>query len=264
MGWVVRPPFVLDQEYSLKSTSTGKFVAGDVGGGLDTNAIFLFANLIAMVRCTITEVLTQLDGLILMHLSGGTIFSVLSVWGYRTCHYQEEGPKGIRHFGGFGTHLRLLLSLAVSCYGLWFWLTGITNGVVQHEGDENGPCATVYTFMFAKVRAAGGIKIFYIIVCILCVIYFGIMLLASSLAGYARLAKMINLARQHKWRSTSKLHFATGLRQKQYVRQSISRGYCTSRLISTLQASLDFPLPSHCQLALDSLVHDTCRMYPQL
>ncbi len=50
-----------------------------------------------MVRCTITKVLTQLDCVILMHLSGGTVFSVLSLWGYRTCHYEAEGPKGIRH-----------------------------------------------------------------------------------------------------------------------------------------------------------------------
>ncbi len=30
------------------------YVPGDVAGPLDTNAIFLFANLVAMVRCSIT------------------------------------------------------------------------------------------------------------------------------------------------------------------------------------------------------------------
>ena len=190
------------------------FMPNEVAGALDTNAIFLFANIVAMVRCTITGILTQLDTLMLMHLSGGTVFSVLSLWGYRTCHYKTEGPKGIRHFGGVGTHLRLLLSMAVACYGLWFWMIGIRP---HSTSMDDGPCATVYTFMFAKVRAAGGVRVFYIMVCIMCIIYFGIMLLASSIAGYARLAKIIRLAKLGKWRTTTRLHYATGLRQKQYV-----------------------------------------------
>lgn len=187
---------------------------GDVAAALDTNAIFLFANIVAMVRCSITGVLTQLDCVVLMHLSGGTIFSVLSLWGYRTCHYNEEGPKAIRHFGGFGTHLRLLLSLGVACFGLWFWLTGMTSDATDVNVDT-GPCATVYTFMFAKVRADGGVRIFYIIVCIGCIIYFGIMLLVSSIAGYARVQKMISLAKQRKWRTSTRLRYATGLYQKE-------------------------------------------------
>jgi hypothetical protein len=189
-------------------------VPGDIGGALDTNAIFLFANLVAMVRCTITKVLTQLDCVILMHLSGGTVFSVLSLWGYRTCHYLGEGPKGIRHFGGFGTHLRLLLSLAVAIYGLWFWIIGIQPDTTEVNVDT-GPCKTVYTFMFAKVRADGGVRIFYIIICVGCVVYFGVMLLASSLALYARLAKAVNLAQQGKWRTSTRLHYATGLCHKE-------------------------------------------------
>lgn len=149
-----------------------------------------------------------------MHLSGGTVFSVLSLWGYRTCHYQEEGPKGIRHFGGFGTHLRLLLSIAVACFGLWFWMMGIEPDTTAINVDT-GPCATVYTFMFAKVRADGGVRIFYIVACIACIIYFGIMLLASSIALYARLAKMATLAHQGRWRTSTRLHYATGLYQEE-------------------------------------------------
>ncbi|KIW89705.1 uncharacterized protein Z519_09861 [Cladophialophora bantiana CBS 173.52] len=193
------------------------FVPGDIGGALDTNAIFLFANLVAMVRCTITKVLTQLDCVILMHLSGGTVFSVLSLWGYRTCHYLGEGPKGIRHFGGFGTHLRLVLSMAVAVYGPWFWWFGIVPETTAVMIDA-GPCRTVYTFMFAKVRADGGVRIFNIIVCIGCVIYFGVMLLASFLALFARFAKGVDLAKQGKWRTSTRLHYATGLYQKELRR----------------------------------------------
>lgn len=169
-----------------------------------------------MVRCTITKVLTQLDCVILMHLSGGTIFSVLSLWGYRTCHYCDEGPTGIRHFGGFGTHLRLLLSLSVSCFGLWFWIIGIQPDTTAINIDT-GPCETVYTFMFAKVRADGGVRIFYIIVCISCVIYFGAMLLVSSIALWVRLSKMAYLVKQRRWRTSTRLHYATGLYQKEWV-----------------------------------------------
>jgi hypothetical protein len=97
-------------------------VRDEIAGAMDTNAIFLFALIIAMVRCTITGLVSRLDSLMLMHLSGGTIFSVISIWGYRTCLYRDLGPtKGIANFGGFGTHLRLLLCLAVSTYGTWYW-----------------------------------------------------------------------------------------------------------------------------------------------
>ncbi len=173
-----------------------------------------------MVRCTITKVLTQLDCVILMHLSGGTVFSVLSLWGYRTCHYEAEGPKGIRHFGGFGTHLRLLLAMAVSVFGLWFWVVGIkphTTDVVT----DSGPCATVYTFMFAKVRADAGVRILYLIACISCVIYFGIMLLISTISLYARVAKGAALAKQGRWRTSTRLHYATGLYHKEYVAHNL-------------------------------------------
>ncbi|OAL20685.1 hypothetical protein AYO22_08694 [Fonsecaea multimorphosa] len=219
-GWIVSachsPVFYLFAR-SHSYVQANSFVPGDIGGALDTNAIFLFANLVAMVRCTITKVLTQLDCVILMHLSGGTIFSVLSLWGYRTCHYVREGPKGIRHFGGFGTHLRLLLSMAVAVYGLWFWWFGIQPDTTVINVDT-GPCKTVYTFMFAKVRADGGVRIFYIIVCIGCVIYFGIMLLVSSLALYARVAKAVGMAKKKKWRTSTRLHYATGLYQKELRR----------------------------------------------
>ncbi|PMD61024.1 uncharacterized protein K444DRAFT_560486 [Hyaloscypha bicolor E] len=158
-----------------------------------------------------------------MHLSGGTIFGILSLWGYRTRFYTDEGPVAIRHFGGFGTHSRLILSLGVSIYGLWYWLFAVTGSLIAMGSrleigelavdPPNSPdCATLYTFMFAKVRADGGIRIFYIIACILCTIYFGIMLLASSIAGRKRLQNIVELARQKRWADTSRLRFATGFK----------------------------------------------------
>jgi hypothetical protein len=205
----------------LQGYIANTMLSSEVAGALDTNTIFLLAILVAMIKCSSVRMLEQVDGLILMHLSGGSIFGVMSIWGYRTLHYSEEGPKAIRHFGGFGTHARLIISLAVSGFGLWFWMFGIKGGL-DPMGPNDGmnppnppECGILYTFMFAKVRADGGMRIFYIIVCICCIIYFGVMLLASTLAGYSRVSKMIQLAKSKRWASSSRLRFATGLNFKE-------------------------------------------------
>ncbi|KAK6364035.1 hypothetical protein LTS17_012569 [Exophiala oligosperma] len=72
--------------------------------------------------------------------------------------------------------------------------------------------------MFAKVKADGGVRIFYIIVCICCTIYFGTMLLVSSVSLYARVAKGVILAKRSKWRTSTRLHYATGLYTKELRR----------------------------------------------
>ncbi|OAP61464.1 hypothetical protein AYL99_03667 [Fonsecaea erecta] len=125
-----------------------------------------------------------------------------------------RSPKGIGHFGGCGTHLRLLLSLAVAVYGPRFCLFGVQADTTAINVDI-GPCKTVYTFVFAKVRADGGVRIFYIIVCIGRIIYFGVMQLASPLALYARIENAVGLAGQGKWRTSTRLHYATGLCQRE-------------------------------------------------
>jgi hypothetical protein len=212
----------------LQAYISNNFLPTEIASAADTNTIFLLALLVALIKCSSINMLEQIDGLILMHLSGGTIFGILSLWGYRTRLYQNEGPSAIRHFGGFGTHSRLILSLGISIYGLWYWLYAVTGSLVstgspQEVGElavnpPNSPdCATLYTFMFAKVRADGGIRIFYVIVCVLCTIYFGIMLLASSIAAYSRLEKIKSLARQKLWADTSRLRFATGFNYHEFV-----------------------------------------------
>jgi len=206
----------------LQAYIANVFLPSEIAGALDTNVIFLFTLLVAMIKCSSVNMLEQIDGLILMHLSGGTIFGILSIWGYRTCQYTLEGPKAIKYFGGFGTHFRLFITLAISVFGLWFWMFGVT-GALDPMGPHddvdppNSPeCGTtLYTFMFAKVRATGGIRIFYIVVCTCCIVYFGIMLLASSLAGYSRAHKMIELAKSKQWANSSRLRFATGFNYRE-------------------------------------------------
>lgn len=210
----------------LQTWIANTFLSSEISGAADTNTIFLLVLLIAMIKCSSTNMLEQIDGLILMHLSGGFIFGTFSIWGYRTRQYLESGPKAIRFFGGFGTHSRLIVSLAVSVYGLWYWLYAVTGGLIAMGSKEevgelavmplNSPnCQTLFTFMFGKVRADGGIRTFYIVVCTGCCFYFGTMLLASSIAGWARVNKMLELFKQQRWADTSRLRFATGFNYRE-------------------------------------------------
>lgn len=171
----------------------------EIAGGLDTNAIFLFALVIAVMRCTITDLTSRVDGLMLMHLSLGTAFSSNSVWGYRTCVYKNESDAGIRNFGGFGTHLRLLLSMSVSVYGFWFWLDGIQGSLLTGAP----PCDKVYTFFFGKLRDNSSLRIAYLVLFMVCIMFYGIMVLASILGPVMRICKMHFLIRYRFFRTSS-------------------------------------------------------------
>ena len=155
-----------------------------------------------------------MDGLILIHLMFGTVFSVLSTWGYRTCYYKNEGYRGIKHFGGFGTHMRLLLSLAISVLALWFWKVGIMPGSLPTatELDEKNPveCNQLHTFFFSNLNARGGIRYFYIVITSIFSAYFGIMTLVSVTGPVTRILKMKFLARYKLFRTSSRLKYATG------------------------------------------------------
>ncbi|KAK3369972.1 hypothetical protein B0H63DRAFT_485866 [Podospora didyma] len=193
----------------------------EFGPASDTSTIFLLTLLIAMANDSMTKGLTELDGLILMHLCGGTVFGIISMWGYRTRMYFDEGPRAVRKFGGFGTHVRLIVSLGVSVFGTWFWFRGV-NGSLKKLGPNDGfdpanpeECSVLYTFFFAKVRAAGGIRIYYIIVSLTCTAWFATMFLVSSLAGLASLDKIRGLAGFNRWTSLNRAKYATGFTHKE-------------------------------------------------
>lgn len=179
----------------LQAWTANVILPSQVSGALDTNTIFLLTLLIAMVNDSTTGALSQVDGLILIHLCGGTIFGVLSLWGYRTRLYTQQGRGAISVFGGYGTHIRMIVALAVSAYGQWYWVWGVTGKLFPlgpNDGSsENNPveCSTLYTF-FAKIRAAGGIRYYYIVICATCIAYFGAMLLVSSLTAWFTLERL--------------------------------------------------------------------------
>jgi hypothetical protein len=201
----------------IQSLLANAIMPGEVTAALDKNTIFLFTLLIAMVKCSSMGMLLQIDGLILMHLSGGYIFGILSIWGYRTCLYAKRGTKAIERFGGFGTHFRLLVSLSQSAYGWWYWTYGVT-GSLDPMGLSNGnpaECGTLYTFMFAKVLANGMIRRSYIGLYIGGLIYFGSMFLVSSVGAFSKVAKIVELVRTKSWAQSSRLVYATGFSRRE-------------------------------------------------
>ena len=205
------------------------FLASEIQAATEKNTIFLLALLVVLIKCSSINMLEQIDGLILMHLSNGTIFGILSLWGYRTRRYLDEGQAAIQQFGGFGTHARLILSLTISVYGVWYWTYAITGGLLamgspQEIGDlavvhPNSPdCATLYTFiMFAKVRADGSIRKLYIFVSTIQSIYFGTMLSASTIGFYFRLGNLITIVKERKWATASRPDISTGFNNNEFV-----------------------------------------------
>lgn len=201
----------------LGSWLANTMLPSEFSGAADTTCIFIIVLLIAMTNDSRTGQLTSIDGLTLMHLCGGTVFGVLSVWGYRTRLYFDEGPKAVRKFGGFGTHVRLAASLCLSVFGLWFWLHGVTDHGLKVLGPDDGveppnpaECSILYTFFFAKVRADGGIRFYYAVVCAMCTLYFGIMFIVSLVAGIASARKIRSLTDFFNWSSVNRNRYATG------------------------------------------------------
>jgi hypothetical protein len=208
----------------LTSWVANTFIEEEISGALDANSIFLFALLVSIFKGSAVsgvEKLAYIDGLVLMTLCAGYLFGTLSLWGYRTTHYQREGPKAVRHFGKIGTHCRLLLATAISIYGIWFWTYGIRYDlghglarVTDEKGDPRPPeCYPVYVFFFAKLNVLGGIRILYVIMTTCTTAYYGTMLVAATAERIRHLIQVIRHEKGHERRETFK--YETGLSRKE-------------------------------------------------
>jgi len=143
------------------------------------------ALLISLFRGTVMGQLYQVDGLMVMQLSSGFLFSSMSIWGYRTAHYERHGTAYIQNFGGFGTHVRLALTTAISVYAAWFWAEGVEDGLKIAEDPQ---CRDVKTWFFHGFPISGGIHIVYIVMTVGTAIFYGIMCIAAVLAFVSNLA----------------------------------------------------------------------------
>jgi hypothetical protein len=190
----------------LSSYFANTLLPSEIAGSLDTNSIFLLALIASLFKGSLTGQISQIDGLIIMQLSSGFLFSILSIWGYRTSHYQREGPLGIQHFGRFGTHCRLALAVGISMYGTWFWSDGLEDGLMIAPDPQ---CRELYTWFLRYWPVRGGIHIFYIVITVGCSIYYGIMCLTAVIAGIFKLLRV-------GWKGNMK--FRTGFSVWEYVR----------------------------------------------
>jgi hypothetical protein len=208
----------------LTSWLANTFIEEEISGALDANSIFLFALLVSIFKGSAVsgdDKLAYIDGLVLMQLCAGYLFGTFSLWGYRTTHYQKEGPRAVRHFGKIGTHCRLLLTTAISIYGIWFWTYGIRYDLghgLARVTDENGTprspkCYPVYVFFCAKLNVLGGIRILYVIMTTCTAAYYGTMLLAAFAERIRHLTEVIRQERGHERRETFK--YETGLTKKE-------------------------------------------------
>ncbi|KAK5118432.1 hypothetical protein LTR62_002946 [Meristemomyces frigidus] len=165
----------------VSSWLANNFVEGEMASSLDTNAIFLFALALTVGVLTVKrEKIWVIDANILLQLSSGFVFGVMTIWGRRTAFYR----KG--HFGGWGTHSRLLLCTTISAYSLWFWI----GGVVDPDPDcfLRTECDGLRWFIFANVRMDDPVvRTIAIVLSAAACLYYGAMFLAA-LAAFARVA----------------------------------------------------------------------------
>ena len=65
----------------LGSYFANTLLPDEIPGTLDTNTIFLLALLISLFNGSHTHKIYQIDGLVVLHLSSGFLFSCLIIWG---------------------------------------------------------------------------------------------------------------------------------------------------------------------------------------
>lgn len=194
---------------------SNNFIVDEVAGGLDANSIFLFALLISIVKSTSDNNLTQIDAFVMIQLCAGTIWSVLSIWGYRTCVYRKEGLDAIRRFGGFGTHLRILLAAAVSWYSIWFWAVGFEpepKGLNPFDPQSDPACVQVTLF---GLPISGPVRGVTLGIGVASTVYNLLLTAAAPLAAITRIRKMIIFLRSGHLSASTRLRYGTGATQKQ-------------------------------------------------
>lgn len=132
----------------------------------------------------------MVDVLVIHQLCMGFVFSVMSLWGYRTMYYRTEGPGGRKHFGGIGTHYRLVLLGMISAYAVWFWIEGVQDGLP--ECDRRKDCGGLQTFFFVPMKAGElPARSISLVLSIGLVVYYGISSLAALAGGLAYLLRRL-------------------------------------------------------------------------
>ena len=161
---------------------TNNYVIEEYDGALDSNSIFLLAIGIAVALNSAYARIRLIDGLILVQLGFGFISTVMTVWGYRTAVYHQEGAQGALRFGGLGTHIRLWLLSGITGFNAYFWSDGIFSGFPLCNLREE--CNGIRVFFFGSQSLFSGARKFYLAIAALCCIHY-LCLIFSCLAWLA-------------------------------------------------------------------------------
>ena len=166
----------------IASWLANNFVPAEIDAALDTNSIFLLAIAFALALYSGMSRLRVIDGLILIQMSFGFIFTVMTLWGYRTSVYRREGAKGALRFGGKGTSLRLVLLTGLCTFNLWF----LNDGMKQAACNRRLACNGIRVWAFVDVSLTStGRMIYNVLGGIFCTLYF--IMLLGALAMFVKL-----------------------------------------------------------------------------
>lgn len=147
---------------------------------LDTNSMFLTAVAINVTWFTLSNKIRVIDALILLQLCFGYLLSVMSLWGYRTRVYADDKPRNRQHFGGWGTHFRLLLMCAICAYGIWFWSWGMP--LYLPRCNLRQQCGGLKIWILVACEVANpGIQLLFLAFSSICeAFYFSMILIAAA------------------------------------------------------------------------------------
>ena len=163
----------------LGSYLSNNFLPGEISTNLDANSIFLIALFVAVAKGSYDHSIGSIDALVLLELSYGYFFSVLSLFGFRSrfCNHDGKGKEVL--ISTIGTYLRIMLTAAISGYAVWFWFYAI-------EDLQQAPCEEVI-FFFGKLEVLKSIRTFFKFASVMCLIYYG----TIALVAFATLARYV-------------------------------------------------------------------------
>ncbi|KAL8678312.1 MAG: hypothetical protein Q9186_005332 [Xanthomendoza sp. 1 TL-2023] len=139
---------------------------------LTANAIFLLALYVAVATATLGPGLRSEEIVILLQLCFGFLLSVLSILGGRDASDETAKRPDILRPPPIASFLRLMLTVAIGAYAVWFWFPG--KDKTKIEG------CPAYMFFLTKTSIYGGVRIFFQIQLIFFVVPVGALFLWQS------------------------------------------------------------------------------------
>jgi hypothetical protein len=143
-------------------------VPEEIAPSLDANALFLFAICVGVLKNTVDGNLTVVDIVVMIYVCYGYLFSVLSIFSYRTRRF-----AGL-HISVIGSFVRLCLAIVINVYAAWFWIHGV------HVVKDN-VCQPLM-FMFTPVKVFGNARFFWIIGAFCFMTYYSILFILAVMS----------------------------------------------------------------------------------